>query len=312
MDIRRTVRDVHRRGTEDYAVVEGVAVDTATVRLTVGGKRLTNLPMLSRVAVGDRVIVDYSTGKPYVRPVTMADDEVVLALADDATGEITQNETGRLWIMEGDDAILWGNYGNETVRPGQYSVESMTSVGGDGEVSACPYYRAIGAQYDPYGHTLPHLATPGKYMMCTSFDIAVGPNLGGVSMPLYNIFDVDFFAFWITSYTGSLGTPPRGSVDFLGRQRRFMWWKSKDDVKTYHNSSIIVTEQPDTWAYPEIRVYRPYNSFQRTWPYVANWLDYTISNVKCTIMLIANLSDKPRSTLYSPWDEWYEKYPQYI
>jgi hypothetical protein len=315
MNIRRTVRDVHRRGTEDYAVVEGVGVDTATVRLTIGGKRLTNLPVISTVEAGDQVIVDYSTGKPYVRPVTLADDEVVLELGGDTTGEITQSETGRLWVMTGNDQLMSGNHGVVTVRPDGYYIPNLTLVDGDGEVSACPYYRTgFGSEFDPYGKTVAHLATPGKYIMSTSFDVVMGPNLGGLSLPLATTFGIDYYAFWITSFPWSGGQtdPPRGTVDYLGRQRRYMWWKSTTDVKAYHNSSVIVTEQPDTWAYPEIVLYRPYHPFTRTWPYASDWCDYTISNVRCSIMLIAKLSDKPRSTLGSHWDEWYERYPEYI
>jgi hypothetical protein len=311
MDIRRTVRDLHRRGTEDYAVVENTATDTATVRLAVGGKRLTNLPVISTVEIGDRVVVDYSTGKPYVRPVTLSDEEVVLDLGDDATGEISQSETGRLWVTTGNDFILTGNYGVETTSPIGAYIPNLTHVHGDGELSSCPYFRFSETHgLSPYGKNLPHLATPGKYMVTTSFDVSIGPKLDGFTLPMDNVYSVDLFAFWITSYRFTTQDNPRGSTRYRGRQRRYCWWKDKDDVKTFHNSSIIATEQPDTWAYPEVLVWRP--SFQGKWPYYANRLDYTVSNVKCQVMLIAKLSEKPRSTFYSHWDEWYAKYPQYI
>jgi hypothetical protein len=76
--LRRTVRNLHRGGSEAYATVEQAAGEFATVRLGRTGARYTNLPVIGRVSVGDRVIVDFSLGdRPYVRPVTVIEDEVI-------------------------------------------------------------------------------------------------------------------------------------------------------------------------------------------------------------------------------------------
>jgi hypothetical protein len=74
MSLRRTVRQTHRSGKNVYAVVEDIRFGYATVRLgSAIGPRLTSLPVLGgAVAIGETVIVDYSSGTPpAVRPVTV-------------------------------------------------------------------------------------------------------------------------------------------------------------------------------------------------------------------------------------------------
>ena len=77
--LRRTVRNLHRHGSEAYATVEQAAGEFATVRLVRTGARYTNLPVIGRVEAGDRVIIDFSlVDRPYVRPETVDEDEVVI------------------------------------------------------------------------------------------------------------------------------------------------------------------------------------------------------------------------------------------
>jgi hypothetical protein len=77
-NLRKTVRNLHRQGTEAHAVVELAAGEFATVRLSGGGARYTNLPVIGRVETGDNVIVDFSlVDRPYVRPETVNEDVVV-------------------------------------------------------------------------------------------------------------------------------------------------------------------------------------------------------------------------------------------
>jgi hypothetical protein len=68
-----------------YATVEEYSpFGTATVRLAENGARLSNLAVHGQpVEAGQRVIVDYSSEKPYVRPLTViADDDQVIATGD--------------------------------------------------------------------------------------------------------------------------------------------------------------------------------------------------------------------------------------
>lgn len=84
MKLARTVRNTARFGSLVYAVVEGVSLGLATVRLVGRGNRLTNLPVVgSPVVVGQNAVVEMATeGHPFVRPITVAEDEIVLPRAD--------------------------------------------------------------------------------------------------------------------------------------------------------------------------------------------------------------------------------------
>lgn len=78
MNLRRSVRNLQRHGTELYGVVERITTGAATVRLVNSKKKYTNLPVIGRVEEGDTVIIDLSLGNsPYVRPITVDEDEVV-------------------------------------------------------------------------------------------------------------------------------------------------------------------------------------------------------------------------------------------
>ena len=63
-----------RSGNYQYAVVENINLGLVTVRLGGDGtgQRLTNLNIVGTAAVGDLVVVDYSTNVPYVRTITHA------------------------------------------------------------------------------------------------------------------------------------------------------------------------------------------------------------------------------------------------
>lgn len=71
MSLRSSIRNTVRPGY-NYCYVEQVLNRYATVRMgNRNGARLTNLPILGVLNVGDRAIVDYSAeGQPYVRAVT--------------------------------------------------------------------------------------------------------------------------------------------------------------------------------------------------------------------------------------------------
>lgn len=71
MNLRRTVRRTIQQGNSVFATVEDVHNGLVTVRLVAGGARLTSLSFLGlEVTVGQRVIVDYSSGSPpVVRPI---------------------------------------------------------------------------------------------------------------------------------------------------------------------------------------------------------------------------------------------------
>jgi hypothetical protein len=57
-----------RSGNFQYATVESIANGLATVKLSTGGVRLTNLNVYGSLPdAGSTVIVDYTTGTPYVR-----------------------------------------------------------------------------------------------------------------------------------------------------------------------------------------------------------------------------------------------------
>lgn len=65
------LKRTHDYGSWAYATVEGISLSKVTVLLKENGARLTNLPVAgSRIKVGDLVMVDYSTGRPIVRPIT--------------------------------------------------------------------------------------------------------------------------------------------------------------------------------------------------------------------------------------------------
>ena len=67
-DIRRVIRNTARGGNFQYGIVESLDIGLATVM--VGGKRMTNLPVVGRyIQVGDTVIVDFVGSGPVVRPV---------------------------------------------------------------------------------------------------------------------------------------------------------------------------------------------------------------------------------------------------
>lgn len=71
-NLRRQSRNIHQKGAYVYATVEDVILGLATVRLTGGGARLTNLPVVGgAVYNGQRVAIDYSAGvPPVVRPIS--------------------------------------------------------------------------------------------------------------------------------------------------------------------------------------------------------------------------------------------------
>jgi hypothetical protein len=70
-NIRRSIKRTHNYGSYTYAIIESIGINKATVLLKENGARLTNLQVAgSRIKVGDIVIVDYSSGKPVIRPVT--------------------------------------------------------------------------------------------------------------------------------------------------------------------------------------------------------------------------------------------------
>ncbi len=91
MSLRRTVRQVQKDGAVIYAQVEDIQFGFATVRLgSANGPRITQLPVLGGVvAVGERVIVDYSAGvPPVVRPITVgAPTPAVLPHAEEVRPE---------------------------------------------------------------------------------------------------------------------------------------------------------------------------------------------------------------------------------
>ena len=72
--LRRPVRNTIRSGSVVYAEVEAYTNGLATVRL--GGTRLTNLSVIGGVVQpGDSVYLDYSAGRPYVRPLVQEEPE---------------------------------------------------------------------------------------------------------------------------------------------------------------------------------------------------------------------------------------------
>ena len=79
--LSQAIMDKVRKGTWQYAVLEDLKVGLATIRLGKkgNGPRMTNLNIIGNPEVGDVVIVDYSTSRPYVRhiytePVVLLDE----------------------------------------------------------------------------------------------------------------------------------------------------------------------------------------------------------------------------------------------
>jgi len=69
--LRKAVKGTHDSGSWTYGIIEDIGINTATVRLKPAGTRLTNITVAgSRVKVGDTVVIDYSSGKPVIRPIT--------------------------------------------------------------------------------------------------------------------------------------------------------------------------------------------------------------------------------------------------
>lgn len=79
------VISVTRSGNYQYGIVEGVNNGLATVRLSTGGTRLTNLSIIGATPqIGATVIVDYSSNTPYVRVALRNEVQPTTTLADPA------------------------------------------------------------------------------------------------------------------------------------------------------------------------------------------------------------------------------------
>ena len=104
-NLRRSIQGTIRRGNVVHAIVEDYSFGRATVRLTEGGSRLSNLSTLGyTVNVDDEVIVDYRAGvAPIVRPIfesEVEDEEVITLASAEPLGDVNEAEPG--WELIGD------------------------------------------------------------------------------------------------------------------------------------------------------------------------------------------------------------------
>ncbi len=67
--LKKRVRSSSRTSNTAKAKVIDVAINRATVRLGGNGPKLTMIPTLVAVQVGQDVTVDYSTGAPLVKAI---------------------------------------------------------------------------------------------------------------------------------------------------------------------------------------------------------------------------------------------------
>lgn len=161
--LRRPVRLSAEHGAKMYATVEHVVYGYATVRLASNGARLTNVAVLGAdVAIGDRVVVDYSAeGKPYVRPLTIPYPQPGI---DEGSANTQEIETDPY------------DYGIEIARitiGSQYTAQTGWNCGA-GCVPIPHYVKFNTAIYDPagmfgtdiidgHGYLQPH--SPGRYLI---------------------------------------------------------------------------------------------------------------------------------------------------
>jgi len=106
MSLRRTIRNTIKRGNTVHGIVESYANGLATVKLSEGGSRLSNLSTIGgTINVGDEVIVDYSAGiTPICRPIFIyEEDPVDLGLS---IAELVEHPDGPTIIDEELDPIV--------------------------------------------------------------------------------------------------------------------------------------------------------------------------------------------------------------
>ena len=303
--IRRAFRQTHRGGSQDFAVVEAIGGGLVTVRLATSGQRLTNLNSTNVVTVGEQVIVDYSTGVPYVRPVTIAEDEIVIAEGGAQVQEAEQTDFAVCWRVEDTTTYtILGNQGNTSTQPSSYLIPDFdqTIWGEESLVVACPYdTHTAGSERNAAGKKIVMAPPPGKWVGSFKFDIRAS-NDHGNGFPSWDN------EIYLRIYTTHEDTwfPDQHAY----RAYMYTIFDNANDTKTFTASGIVITEMIDTVVYPQIYVYRPKAFSPPYWPYQQDYYDYQISNITFDLLLIAELSPKPRSTLGSHWDEWYEKYPE--
>lgn len=117
-NFRRSIRKSSHIGTTTPAIIEEYHLGYATVRLGNGdGPRMTNLTTTSGTfTAGQRVVVDYSTGTPHVRPLSMEEAAVEVDLDDGNGGEsgnvnedygvhVFQNQETEPWVQVYPDGI---------------------------------------------------------------------------------------------------------------------------------------------------------------------------------------------------------------
>jgi hypothetical protein len=183
--LRTPVRRTGSGGAKQYATVEAVALGRATVRLSRGGRRLTNLPIHGMLpTAGDTVIVDYSSGDPYVRRLTVVQDTTEnLAPADwedDLPTDVVVDEYGggipaialtacRLTTAGSYSVrIGWSNY-TTIVTQGvpfddvEYDTGNLARLNPNRE--AFPWYGFMG------------IASRGKYLVRYTIGVPVHPNI---------------------------------------------------------------------------------------------------------------------------------------
>lgn len=102
--LRRPVRNAIEQSTAVFAIVEDIHLGLATVRIGNNGARMTNLSVMGgTVTIGQRVIVDYSSGaRPIVRPIfPVPPEEEATQLETSAPGNGPSEKPGTIYDIGG-------------------------------------------------------------------------------------------------------------------------------------------------------------------------------------------------------------------
>ena len=300
--IRRAFRQTHRGGSQDFATVEWVGGKLVTVRLATSSQRLSNLRSTNPVTVGEQVIVDYSMGTPYVRPVTIAEDEVVFSSPAPSIEPVEQQDTGVCWRVEDSTTYtILGNQGDPNTIPVSYLIPDFDQViwGEESLVVPCPFLTGT-VNANAQGKNTILAPKTGKWVGSFRYRIRASDDWGnGFPNARNEIYSEIYVSHKDTYFTKYWNRRCYHSTVFI----------DENDTKNFTCGGVVLTQEPTTYVYPRIYVYRPRAYSPPYYPYQHDYYDYEISDISFDFMLIAYLSDKDRSTEASHWDDWYEKYP---
>lgn len=136
--LRRPIRQSQKSGVYVYADVEDINLGYATVRLANNGTRMTNLPVLGgAVTIGERVIIDYSSGvPPLVRPITTPWEDDAGLLGSSFGESMNEVQSDVSFKVYGDTPQLIGtSYGQVEFATAEWQTESFFASGNPGVVT---------------------------------------------------------------------------------------------------------------------------------------------------------------------------------